>query len=101
MHTLSAIIIAEIGDMNRFDSPDKILVYAGLSPSIYQSSKQESVYARMEKRSSKYLHYALFNDAKLVCNWDAYLVKKRAESKHYNVAISHVIKKLVCDLCFE
>ena len=31
------MILAEIGDFSRFDSPDKILAYAGLSPSTYQS----------------------------------------------------------------
>jgi len=98
-HTLGAMIISEIGDMDRFDSPDKILAYAGLSPSTYQSGKLDSAYAKMEKRGSKYLRYALFNAAKFVCNWDptfgAYLTKKRDEGKHYNVAISHVTKKLV------
>jgi hypothetical protein len=43
--------------------------------------------------------YALFNAAKFVCSWDpkfaAYLVKKQAEGKHHNVAISHAAKKLV------
>lgn len=34
---MSAIIIAEIGDFSRFDSADKILAYAGMSPSTYQS----------------------------------------------------------------
>ena len=56
-------------------------------------------YARMEKRGSRYLRYAIFNAAKYVCHWDpsfaAYLAKKRAEGKHYNVAISHAAKKLV------
>lgn len=62
-HTLGAMIVAEIGDMDRFDSPDKILAYAGyagLSPSTYQSGKLESTHAKMEKRGSKYLRYALF-----------------------------------------
>ena len=57
----------------------------------------------MEKRGSKYLRYALFNATKFVCNWDptfaAYLTKKRAEGKHYNVAISHAAKKLVRVIC--
>lgn len=92
-------IIAEIGDFNRFETPDKILAYAGLYPSTYQSGQLDSAYSHMEKRGSKYLRYALFNAAKFVCHWDptfsAYLAKKRAESKHYNVAISHAAKKLV------
>ena len=34
---MGAMILAEIGDFSQFNSPDKILAYAGLSPSIYQS----------------------------------------------------------------
>jgi transposase len=43
--------------------------------------------------------YSTFNAAKYVCHWNPifgdYLAKKRAEGKHYNVAISHAAKKLV------
>ncbi len=98
-YRMGAMIIAEIGDFSKFDSPDKILAYAGLSPSTYQSGQFQSNHSKMEKRGSKYLRYALFNAAKFVCHWDstfkAYLDKKRAEGKHYNVAVSHVVKKLV------
>lgn len=98
-YRMGAMIIAEIGDFNRFSSPDKILAYAGLSPSTYQSGKLESSYSHMEKHGSKYLRYALFNATIYVCHWDptfaAYLAKKRAEGKHYYVAISHAAKKLV------
>ena len=98
-YRMGAMIIAEIGDFNRFDSPDKILAYAGFSPSTYQSGQLDGAYAHMEKRGSRYLRYALYNAPKYVCHWDptfaAYLAKKRAEGKHYNVAISHAVKKLV------
>jgi transposase len=100
-YRMGAMILAEIGDFSRFDSPDKLLAYAGLSPSTYQSGKLNATgaYAHMEKRGSRYLRYALFNAAKYVCIWEpsfaAYLSKKRAEGKHYNVAISHAAKKLV------
>ena len=96
---MGAMIIAEIGDFNNFTSPDKILAFAGLSPSTYQSGKLNNCYAHMEKRGSRYLRYALFNATKFVCNWCPsfadYLAKKRSEGKHYNVAISHAAKKLV------
>ena len=98
-YRMGAMIIAEIGDFSRFDSPDKILAYAGLSPSTYQSGQLDNAYSHMEKRGSRYLRYALFNATKFVCVWDptfkAYLSKKRAEGKHYTVAISHAAKKLV------
>ncbi|HAE61947.1 MAG TPA: IS110 family transposase, partial [Eubacteriaceae bacterium] len=98
-YRMGAMIIAEIGDFNRFDSPDKILAFAGLSPSTYQSGQLESSHSHMEKRGSRYLRYALFNATKFVCHWDptfaAYLEKKRSEGKHYNIAVSHAAKKLV------
>ncbi len=98
-YRMGAMILAEIGDFRRFDSADKILAYAGMSPSTYQSGQLDNCYSHMEKRGSRYLRYALYNSAKYVCHWDesfaAYLSKKQAEGKHYNVAISHAAKKLV------
>ena len=96
---MGAMILAEVGDFTRFDSPDKLLAYAGMSPSTYQSGQLRNCYPHMEKRGSRYLRYALYNATKYVCLWDpafaAYLAKKRAEGKHYNVALSHAAKKLV------
>ena len=98
-YRMGAMILAEAGDLSRFDSPDKLLAYAGMSPSTYQSGQLKNCYPHMEKRGSRYLRYALYNATKYVCLWDptfaAYLAKKRAEGKHYNVAISHAAKKLV------
>ena len=95
----ASMIIGELGDFNRFDSPDKILAYAGFSPSTYQSGKLDCAYAHIEKRGSPYLRYALYNAAKFVCKWEPtfnqYFEKKLLEGKHYNVALSHVVKKLV------
>ena len=96
---MGAMILAEVGDFSHFDSADKILAYAGLSPTTYQSGQLTNCYSHMEKRGSRYLRYAIFNAAKYVCIHDptfaAYLAKKRAEGKHYNVAVSHAAKKLV------
>ena len=96
---MAAMILAEVGDFTRFDSPDKLLAYAGMSPSTYQSGQLKNCYPHMEKRGSRYLRYALYNATKYVCYWDPafadYLAKKRAEGKHYNIAISHAAKKLV------
>ena len=70
-----------------------------MSPSTYQSGKLYSSNAKMEKRGSKYLRSAFFTAAVCVCRIEPtfalYLAKKRAEGKHYYVAISHVVKKLV------
>lgn len=53
----------------------------------------------MVKRGSTYLRWAILTAARLVAmrdvNFKAFLGKKLSEGKHYNVAISHVGKKLV------
>ena len=88
-HTIASMIMSDVN----------LKSYAGMSPSIYQSGQLDNCYAHMEKRESRYLRYALYNATKYVCHWDesfgAYLSKKRAEGKHYNVALSHATKKLV------
>ena len=86
--------------MNRY-TPEKLVAvsrYQNYFPTLPHDI-QRDIYSRMEKRGSRYLRYALYNATKYVCIWDrsfaAYLAKKRAEGKHYNVAISHAAKKLV------
>lgn len=90
---MGAMILAEVGNFSNFDSPDKVLAYAGLSPSTYQSGQLKNCYPHMEKRGSRYLRYALFHAAKYVCIWDpafaAYLAKKRSEGKHY-LSLIHI-----------
>ena len=98
----AAMILAEVGDFSNFNSPDKVLAYAGCSPSTYQSGKLTNCYAHMEKRGSRYLRYALYTATKYVCYWNPvfteYLTKKQAEGKHYNVALSHATKRNSYDL---
>ena len=98
-YTHAAIILAEIGDINNFSTPSKLQAFAGLDPSTYQSGKYTASYSTMVKRGSTYLRWAMFQAARLVAMRDKtfkdYLAKKRSEGKHFNVAISHVSKKLL------
>ena len=57
------MILGEIGDIHRFSSPNKLLAYAGLDPSVYQSGNFQAKKTRMSKRGSKVLRYALVNAA--------------------------------------
>lgn len=98
-YRMAAIMIAETENFTNFTHAEQVLAFAGLEPSVYQSGQLTSTHAKMVKRGSRYLRYALFNATKYVCRWDphfgAYLAKKRAEGKPYNVAVSHAAKKLV------
>lgn len=94
-----SIIIAEIGDFNRFDSTNKILAYAGISPFTYQSRLLGNCYSHMENCSFHYLRYIIYNATKYIWHWDksfvTYLSKKRYEGKHNSIALSHATKKPV------
>jgi transposase len=48
-YRMAAIIIAETGNFANFDSAEKILAFAGLEPSVYQSGQLTSTHAKREK----------------------------------------------------
>lgn len=68
---MAAIIPAEVGDFFRFTSPDKLLAYGRTLPSTYQPDQLNNCYPHVEKRGSRYLHYALYNVTKYTCQWDS------------------------------
>ena len=96
---IGAMIVSEIGNIKRFSNPNKLLAFAGLEPSVYQSGKFTPDSGSMVKRGSPYLRWALMWAARLVPRYSItfgdYLDKKSTEGKHFNVATSHVAKKLV------
>lgn len=47
-YPMNTMIIAEICDFSRFDSPDKILAYVGMLPSTYQTGQLDNFYAHMK-----------------------------------------------------
>jgi len=98
-YTLAAIMLAEIGDIERFSTPAKLLAFAGMEPSTYQSGKYNASKTPMVKRGSTYLRWAVMQAARLVAMRDhtfaLYMEKKRSEGKHYCVAQNHVGKKLL------
>jgi len=94
----AAVIISEFGDISRFENPGKMLSFAGLEPGYFQSGASEYK-GRMVKRGSSHLRNALMNCARIIPihteTFAAYYRKKMDEGKPYNVAITHVAKKLV------
>ena len=93
------MILGEVGDIHRFPAPNKLLAFAGLDPTVYQSGNFQAKRTRMSKRGSKVLRYALMNAAHNVvknnATFKAYYDAKRAEGRsHYN-ALVHCAGKLV------
>lgn len=94
-----AAIVAEIGDIHRFESEDKLIAYAGIDATVHQSGQFNATEMHMSKRGSPYLRLALWQAASMAVLHDeelkTYYQKKRTESKAHGVAIGAVCRKLL------
>ncbi|WP_196594489.1 IS110 family RNA-guided transposase [Pectinatus sottacetonis] len=94
----AGIILGEIGNIQRFSTPHKLLAFAGLDPSVHQSGNFNANHTRMSKRGSRYLRFALIYAAyNVVRNTDIfkqlYNKKRDAGLNHYG-ALGHCAGKL-------
>lgn len=94
----AACILSEYGDINNFSSPNKMLAFAGLEPSIIESGTISNN-GKMVKHGSGHLRYVIMNTSLSILRYspifyDFYL-KKRSEGKCHRVALSHICKKLI------
>lgn len=98
-YNLGSIILAEIVDINRFDTPAQLQAFAGLDPATHQSGKFIATGVSMVKRGSPYLRWAILNASRLIAMRDPcfkdYYQRKRKDGKHHFVALTHVAKKLI------
>lgn len=104
--TLGAVILGEIGDITKFDSPKKLVAFAGIDATVKQSGEFEGTENHMSKRGSPYLRRALFQAALVASvgkNPDpvlsAFYQKKVAEGKHHSTAVGAVARKM-CNIVF-
>jgi transposase len=101
--TLGAMIVSEIGDVARFNGPQKLVAFAGLDPSVYQSGEFTGTQGHLSKRGSPYLRYAVWSAAERARIYDPILKEhyesKIAQGKHHSVAISSVARKL-CNIIY-
>ena len=95
---LAAMIIGEIGDINRFENPEKLIKYAGLDVKIYQSGTVDRR-GHIRKRGSPILRYALaLSVQKLRIHspvFSEYYYSKLKQGKVTNVAIIATTRKLI------
>lgn len=93
------MILGEIGDIHRFSSPHKLLAFAGLDPTVYQSGNFQAKRTRMSKRGSRALRYALMNAAHNVVKnnetFRIYYDQKKSEGRSHYAALGHCAGKLV------
>jgi transposase len=96
-----AVILGEIGDIERFDNPAKLVAFAGIDATVRQSGEFEGTDSHMSKRGSPYLRRALYQAALVASTGrnpdpilSAFYLKKRAEGKHHSTCVGAVSRKL-------
>ncbi|MGI6579628.1 MAG: IS110 family transposase [Saccharofermentanales bacterium] len=94
-----AIILGEIGDINRFSNPKKLVAFAGIDPTAFQSGNFTGTNNRLSKKGSPYLRRAVWISAVVASRSDpvfkAFYEKKRREGKAHGTAIGAVARKLL------
>jgi len=92
-HKIAATILSEIGEVDRFDHPKKLVAFAGIDPSVFASGKFTATRNRITKRGSRQLRYALVMAVQcgLIRSRNTRLKefyeRKRAEGKPHKVAL--------------
>ncbi|UNK21301.1 IS110 family transposase [Paenibacillus sp. N3/727] len=100
-HKIAATILSEIGEIDRFDHPKKLVAFAGIDPSVFASGKFTATRNRITKRGSRQLRYALVMAVQcgLIRSRNirikAFYDRKRAEGKPHKVALVACANKLI------
>lgn len=98
---IAATILAEIGEIDRFDHAKKLVAFAGVDPSVFSSGKFTATQNRITKHGSRRLRTALYQAVRCGIRSNrnkklrAYYDKKRAEGKLFKVAIIACVNKLI------
>ena len=100
---LGAIIVSEIGDINRFERPNQLVAFAGLDVTVKQSGEFSGSKNKISKRGSPYLRRAIWLAANRAAFCDPilseYYQSLRARGKHHLTAVGGVARKL-CNIIF-
>ena len=95
----AAALSAYIGDITRFDSPEKLTAYVGLDCRVHQSGTSIHGKGFITKRGNTYLRFTLFNAAFVarqhIPELKTFFNKKISEGKHYFSAQVATERKLV------
>jgi len=95
----AAALVAFIGSIERFATPEKLVAYIGLDCRVYQSGTSVQGKGYISKRGNGYLRHMLFNAAFIARQYNPelreYHAQKLREGKHYFSAMCAVERKLI------
>ena len=95
----SMLVASEIGDISRFKTPEQLVSWAGMCPTVYQSG-DKTYHGHMKKASNRRVNWVVIQAANVAVRHDDRLrifyekCKKRHGGKHV-IAITHVANKML------
>ena len=98
-HYLALLIVAEIGDPERFKSARQVGAYAGLTARVNQSG-EHAYYGHITRQGSSWLRWALVQVALRACQKDRALnlfyirIRKRSSAKIARVAVARKLAEI-------
>jgi transposase len=66
---MAALVVSEIGDVNRFPSSEKLCSYAGLVPSV-RNSGDAVRHGRITREGSRWMRWAFTQAIQVHVSWD-------------------------------
>ncbi len=96
----AALVVAEVGEIDRFDVDKQLVSYAGLDPMIHQSGDKE-IRGSISKEGSAPLCWALVQSANIAVQHDEYLgnfYTRLKQKKNHQIAIVATARKLLVSI---
>ena len=96
----AAVIVAEVGEVERFDEDKQLVSYAGLDPVVHQSGDKE-VRGSISKEGSAPLRWALVQCASIAVRCDEYLgnfYTRLKQRKNHQIAIVATARKMLVSI---
>ena len=96
----AALVVAEVGEIERFDRHEELVSYAGLDPMVHQSGDME-VQGSISKEGSAPLRWALVQCAHVSVQHDEYLgnfYTRLKQRKNHQIAIDATARKMLVSI---
>jgi len=96
----AAVIVAEVGEIDRFDTDKQLVSYAGLDPMVHQSGDKD-VRGSISKEGSAPLRWALVQCANIAVRCEDYFgnfYTRLKERKNHQIAIVATARKMLVSI---
>lgn len=100
--TTAAVIVAELGEIDRFDTDKEVVSYAGLDPVVHQSGETE-LYGSISKQGPGALRWALTQSARTAVRCDEYFgnfYTRLERKKNDQIAIVATARKMLVSIFY-